>query len=172
MRFAKEKTQELKEKIRFEMVKNPNVSILELQVILRDTYSHNFDKNFIGKLKRKVHRERTVRYDFASLNEEIAKLEDLIRYGRKQLINAVFNKESKLREITNAFKTIAWGEFTLLDAKLNAGVFSRPQQSVKAEPISPEQRESINRGLDMVHSLACSKCTDFHREHRGKEETN
>ncbi|OGN22452.1 MAG: hypothetical protein A2915_00910 [Candidatus Yanofskybacteria bacterium RIFCSPLOWO2_01_FULL_41_34] len=165
---------ELKNHIRFEMVKNPNVSILELQVVLRDTYHHNFDKNFIGKLKRKVHRERAVRYNFSSLNEELAKLEDLMHFGRQQLMDILFDESGKYKpsEIIYAFRAVMWGGFTLLEAKLNSGIFNRPQAPEKEKPLSPEQQEAINRGIDMMYSGICDKCADFHyRESHEKEKT-
>src|SRR3989344_6159471 len=139
MRFAKEKIHELKEKVRFEMVKDPHISIFALQGILRDTYHHNFDKNFIGKLKRKVHRERAVRYNFTSLNEELAKLEDLMNFGRQHLIDVLFDESGKYepREIINAFRAVMWAAFTLFDAKLNSGIFNRPPATKKGSDLTP-----------------------------------
>src|SRR3989338_6544849 len=107
------------------MTRNPHVSILELQAIIGDTYHHTFDKNFIGKLKRKVHRERAVRYDFASLNVALAELEDLMNFGRQQLIDILFDESDKYTPAQKiiSFRTVMWAAFTLFDAKLNSGIF-------------------------------------------------
>src|SRR3989338_10512418 len=99
------------------MTRNPHVSILELQAIIGDTYHHTFDKNFIGKLKRKVHRERAVRFDFASLNIALAELEDLMNFGRQHLIDILFDETDKFTPAQKimAFIAVMWEVFTLFD---------------------------------------------------------
>jgi len=173
MRFSKDKIHELKEKVRFEMVKNPNISILELQVVLRNDYGHRFDKNFIGKLKRKVHRERTIRLDFASVSEELAKLEDLYIYGKQELMKVIFNDDGKYKpsEIISAFKTVIWAGFTLFDAKLNAGIFDQTKRKQEREkPLTPEEQETVNRAISMVTVNICDKCADSHYQEKHEKE--
>ncbi|OGN03278.1 MAG: hypothetical protein A2655_00410 [Candidatus Yanofskybacteria bacterium RIFCSPHIGHO2_01_FULL_43_42] len=153
MRFSKEKTHELKEKVRFEMVKNPHVSIVDLQQILSDYYGHRFDKNYVNKLKNKVHRERVLRLDFASLNEDLAKLEDLCNFARYELVGIVFNEEKKYKpsEIIAAFRTIFWAEVTLFEAKLNAGIFQKAKQNqTKEKPLTKEETELMNKALNYM----------------------
>ncbi|HXK40689.1 MAG: hypothetical protein A3F15_01935 [Candidatus Wildermuthbacteria bacterium RIFCSPHIGHO2_12_FULL_40_12] len=174
MRFAKEKIHELKEKVRFEMVKNPHISILELQGILGYNYGHKFDKNFIGKLKRKVHRERAMRLNFVSLNEDIAVFEDLIRYGRQFLVDIVFNDDGKYTpmQIIAAFRNVIWAESTLIDMKLNCGTYQQVQHKTEKEkPLTPEQQENINRGLDMIFSITCDKCVASHHQEGHQKNT-
>ena len=157
MKFADEKIYELKEKVRFEMVKNPHISILELQAILSHDYGHRFDKNFIGKLKRKVHRERALRFNSASLNEELAKLEDLIQEARKPLMDIIFDDEHKYkpREIINAIRTVIWADNMLLESMLNAGVFEKTNKSQKKErPLTPEEQDLIKRAIDYANERA------------------
>lgn len=155
MRFSHEKIKELKNHIRFEMVKDPNISIFALQAVLRDTYKHNFDKNFIAKLKRKVHRERAVRYNFASLQEELAKLEDLMNYGRQHLIDILFDESDKYTPVQKimAFRTVMWAAFTLLDAKLNSGIFNRPTQE-KERPLTKEEDDLMRKALNYATGRA------------------
>jgi|SRR3989344_3092673 len=157
MRFAKEKINELKEKVRFEMVKNPNISILELQPILSDYYGHRFDKNFVGKLKRKVHRERALRLNFASLNHDIALFEELIRYGRQFLVDIVFNEEGKYTpmQIIAAFRNIIWAECTLIEMKLNCGIYQQAKQNqVKEKPLTKEQNDLLQKALNYAKGRA------------------
>lgn len=157
MRFAKEKIHELKEKVRFEMVKNPHISILELQEILGDYYGHRFDKNFIAKLKRKVHRERALRLNFASLNNDVALFEELIRYGRQYLVDIVFNEQGKFTpmQIIAAFREIIKAESTLIEMKLNCGIYqqAKPKQ-VREEPLSAEEQEVLRRAIDFATGQA------------------
>ena len=156
MRFSHEKIKELKNYIRFEMTRNPHVSIFDLQAILRDTYHHNFDKNFIGKLKRKVHRERAVRYDFISLNEELAKLEDLMNYGRQHLIDILFDESGKYTPAQKivSFRSVMWAAFTLFDAKLNSGIFNRPRALEKERPLTKEEQEVLTKALNYATGRA------------------
>ena len=155
MRFSHEKIKELKNHIRFEMVKDPHVSIIELQTILGDTYHHTFDKNFIGKLKRKVHRERSVRFDFASLNVALAELEDTMNLGRQHLIDILFDETDKFTPAQKimAFRAVMWAAFTLLDAKLNSGIFNRPIKE-KERPLTKEEDELLRKALNYATDRA------------------
>src|SRR3989344_2859315 len=129
MRFSKEKTHELKEKVRFEMVKNPHVSIVDLQQILSDYYGHRFDKNYVNKLK------------------------NLCNFARYELVGIVFNEEKKYKpsEIIAAFRTIFWAEVTLFEAKLNAGIFQKAKQNqTKEKPLTKEETELMNKALNYM----------------------
>jgi|SRR3989344_1557284 len=157
MRFAKEKIHELKEKVRFELTKDPNISIFALQAVLRDTYKHNFDKNFIAKLKRKVHRERALRLNFASLNYDIALFEELIRYGRQFLVDIVFNEQGKYTpmQVIAAFREIIRAEGILIEMKLNCGIYQKAKQNqVKEEPLTKEQNDLMKRALNFMYGQA------------------
>lgn len=156
MRFSKEKLYELRERIRLEMVKDPNISIYQLQDILLPEYGRKFDKNFLAKLKRKIHRERAVRFNYVTVNEELAKIEDLIHCARPYLVDIIFNEEGKYnpREIISAFKAVVWGEMMLFDAMLNAGIFDRPQLPEKEKPLTPEQQELIKKAIDYANDRA------------------
>ena len=164
MRFSKEKINELKAEIRIELVKSPDLSIMEIQEILCDNHSHKFDKNFVGKLKGKIHRERTHRYNSVTVFKELAKLEDLIRYGRQELVEVIFNKDDKYKpkEIINAFRTVIWAENMLLEAKLNAGIFGQARLRQEEEtPLDPEQQDLLKRAIDHANERA----GNFTKEH-------
>lgn len=150
MRFAKEKLYELRERIRLEMVKDPDISIYQLQDILLPEYGRKFDKNFLAKLKRKVHRERAIRLNYITINDELAKIQDLIHCARPYLVDIVFNDDGryKPRDIISAFRAVVWGEITLFDAMMNAGVFDRPQLPEKEKPLTPEQEELLKKAID------------------------
>ena len=151
MKFSAEKINELKAEIRTELVKKPDLSIMEIQEILCHNHGHKFDKNFIGKLKGKIHRERAYRYNSVTVFEELAKLEDLVRYGRQELVGVIFNKDDEHRpkEVINAFRTVIWAENMLLEAKLNAGVFDQAKlRQEKEKPLDPEQQDLIRRAID------------------------
>ena len=154
MRFSHEKIYELKEKVRFEMTKSPHVSIVDLQQILSEYYGHRFDKNFVNRLKNKVHRERVLRLNFASLNENLAEMEDLCNFARYELVGIIFNesKQYKPSEIIAAFRTVFWAEMTLFEAKLNAGIFEKAKQNqMKEQPLTKEQSDLLQKSLNYMY---------------------
>lgn len=155
MRLSKERTREIIENVRREMVKNPNVTIFELQDNLGKQYNHIFDKNFLGKLKNKIHRERANRVS-KTLNYELACLEDTINEIVKILWEIIDNPDTPNREVISAIRQLRSAKSMLLEAMFNAGIFERQLGAVKAEKkLSPEEEAEIDKLLATV--FRCEK---------------
>jgi hypothetical protein len=151
MRLSKEKTKELIEAVRREIVRNPNTTIQEIQQNLNIHYGHIFDKNFVGKLKNKIHRERFCRYNIITVKHEIAKFEDTIEELCNLLWKIIDDEQSTRRERINAIREIRSAKSVLLETMFDSGVFEVNEKIQKAdEPLSLEELEKINRAIEFA----------------------
>lgn len=158
MRLSKEKTKELLEAVRGELIKNPSVTIFDIQNSLNVRYGHIFDKNFLGKLKNKIHKERFQRYNKIVVQYELAKFEDTIEGLCTLLWNIVDDGKSTLREKINAMREIRSAKSALLETMFNSGIFENNFNKSKNEgELSPEEKEGISRALNFAFN--CDKPT-------------
>ena len=153
MRLSKEKNRELLEVIRKEMVKNPAVTIFDLQEVLNKEYSHAFDKNFIGKLKNKIHRERAHRIN-NSIKYELALFEDMVDELCRILWEIVDNPDTNIRDRIYAIREIWSAKNKLLDATLNAGVFEQDVAVKKEAQLTPEDEALIKQAISYATGRA------------------
>lgn len=150
MRLSKEKNLELLEGVRRQMVRNPDVTIFKLQELLSKQYNHAFDKNFIGKLKNKVHRERTHRVN-KTIGYELAHLEDTINVITEILWEIIDSPQTAVREKISAIRELRSARSMLFEAMLNAGVFERQLGNLKIEKkLSPEEEAEMDKLLASV----------------------
>ena len=152
MKFSKAKTQEIQEQARIEMVRNPNISILELQGILRDTYGRNYDKNYLCKIKRKIHSERAFRYNSIDLPRVLAELEDVIKILSRLLWEIIENQSSSNRDKISAIRELRTSKVMLLEAMFNAGIFERKigQMKLKTD-LTPEQGQLLEESIEKLY---------------------
>lgn len=148
MRLGKEKTKEILGNVRREMVRNPDITIFELQDALNQRYQHTFDKNFIGKLKNKIHRERANRVS-RTIGYELACLEDTINENAKILWEVIDSPKTSNREKMSAMRELRSAKIMLLDAMFNAGIFERQIGKItKEEKFSAKDKELLIRAFD------------------------
>lgn len=152
MRLSNEKSGELLEDVRREMVINPNVTIFEIQERLNEQHNRLFDKNFIAKPKNKVHRERRARVS-NSIAYELASLEDTINEPCAILWGIVDDEKSSASVKIYAIRQILANRSLLFDAMLNAGVFERNlgRETVERK-LTPEDNAFIAQALEWVRS--------------------
>ncbi|OHB23137.1 MAG: hypothetical protein A2939_01940 [Parcubacteria group bacterium RIFCSPLOWO2_01_FULL_48_18] len=149
MRLSKEKTKEITEAVRREIVKNPDVTIFEVQHNLNLHYEHIFDKNFIGKLKNKIHGERSYRYNQITVQYELAKFEDTIQELCNPLWAILENPNASNRDVISATREIRSAKSMLLEAMFDSGIFERQLGRVKNnDKFSPEDEELLKQAFD------------------------
>lgn len=154
MRLGEGKTKEILISIRREMVKNPDITIFELQDVLVGQYNRTFDKNFLGKLKNKIHRERARRVG-KTIGYELACLEDTINETTKILWEIIDNPNIPVKERVSAIRELRSAQNMLFEAMFNAGIFERQLGRLKTEEtksdLTPEQQAAINTAIDRVY---------------------
>lgn len=157
MRFSKDKSGELLESVRLEMVMNPSVTIFGLQDALREKYQRVFDKNYIAKLKNKIHRERARRVS-KSIEYEVASLEDTCKELKRPLWLIIEDEYAPVSTKISAIKAIFAISKLLLDVMLSAGIFKHQAGLVKKElHLSEKDKELIDRALGYVVGRSANK---------------
>lgn len=150
MRFSKEKSNELLEEVRLEMVMNPSVTIFGLQDALREKHGRLFDKNYIAKLKNKIHRERANRVN-KTIGYEIASYEDTCNELKQPLWEIIDDENSSANDKISAIKAMLAVSNSFLDVMFNAGFMNRQIGVVREEkPLSKEDIALIERALEWV----------------------
>lgn len=152
MKYSEDKIAEIKERIRLELVKSPAISIVEIQSILSDNCGHIFDKNFIGKLKRKIHQERAYRYNSIDLHRVLAELEDAIKVLSRLLWKIIEDPESSNRDKISAIREIRSAKTMLLESLFNAGIFERKMGEMKLKTdLTPEQGQLLEEAVEKLY---------------------
>ncbi len=139
MRLSKEKTKELIEAIRGEIIKKPDATIFDIQQNLNLKYGHIYDKNFLGKLKNKIHKERSHRYNQITVRYEIAKLEDTVEELCRELWVIIDDEKSTSREKINAIREIRSSKSMLLETLFNSGIFEANANQPKKDGVLDEE---------------------------------
>lgn len=154
MMYSSEKKLELLEAVRREMVIDPTVSIYSIQEALHEQYGHTFDKNFVAKIKNKVHRERASRTR-NSVAYELALLEDTSMQLKQKLWDIVENENTPAHVKVSAIREIRSVSNTLLESMFNAGVFERQIGVIKGEGrLSEEDQVLLEKAIAHVKPCA------------------
>ena len=132
MLFRSNKTLEIKEKVKNYLIKNPIASTLEVAKNL------GYDKDFIYKLKEKIHHEASIKIYSHTLKSSLAELEDLTSEVSRILWNIVENKNSKNRDVILSCKTIFEFRSLILDHRIKYNLFAEEKSNDKEKINVPE----------------------------------
>ena len=139
------------ERIRSLIVRKPDLSILEVQQLLKDNKTHPLPlhKDYINKLLHKIRNERINRMNNRTVNFVLAEYEDEI-ISQKEKLWTILNdpnttpsvKVSAIHEMREATKTI-------IEKMFDAGVFERQLGSLKAFAVqlNPDDEELIKKAI-------------------------
>ena len=130
-KYSKEKQKEHMAKIRQIIVINPNASILQIQTVLEKN-NYPLDKNYIGKLLRKIASERASRYNSAAAHTAIAKFEDFVKYVENELLKIAKESPSDMVKTVALSNTVKHHK-EVLNLQFDMGVFERKIGSSKVE---------------------------------------
>jgi len=154
MRFSKEKENEIKSMVRLLLVRQPNLSMLQVQDALAKQ-GLVFDRNYIGRVVKKIHDERSHRIDNQSLAREIAKFEDLYEALAHELWIMILDKTLKASERNGAIRTLIDAHKSIFDKKFDAGIFEKQLGKLKVEEtLSPEDEAIIKKAIDYATGRA------------------
>jgi len=168
MRVSKDRMNELLGVVRQQLVMNPNATIFEIQRAMELEYNRAFDKNFIARLKNKIHRERAVRVH-KSIEYELSCFEDLCNELCYSLWKIIDDEKTSHRDAIFATKVAFSIKFSLLEAKMNAGVFQKPTIGPREDRLSPEEEEKIKNAINFALNPD-RPITREHAEARTQEE--
>lgn len=131
MSYGKEKQKEHLEMIREIMVYRPNVTIYKIKEVLEQN-EVKLDKDYINKLKNKIHAERALRYNNAAVNEAIAKFDDFINTLGKKLVTIQKSSKDEWAQM-EAIKLLVNNYKTLLNLQFDMGVFEKKLGELKVK---------------------------------------
>lgn len=153
-RYSKEKEKQFLERIRSLIVKQSDLTILEVQAILekdgRDPL--HLDKNYINKLINKIRKGRAERMNHATVNYYLGKFEDEVDSVKKKLWAIIQNPETFNKDKISAIRELRNSSVDLFDKMFDAGVFEKKLGVLKVQDVlSEEESAAITKSLE--HAL-------------------
>ena len=120
-----------RERVRETLVLNPRATIADITKLLETANPPLIlGRHYVGKLVRKINTERLVRYDQAHLNRRIAEMQDRTESVITQMWKIVLNPRNSAKERVMAGKVIIDADHDLLQAQMDAGIFTRKLGSI------------------------------------------
>ena len=162
MKWTKEHTDEMKEKVKSVLVRKPYASQYELARVL------SIDKKTALKLKKQVVKDNTKRVSDQKVDEEIGRLEAKLGHLALECWQIITLETKKMKTITkeglaieveisipikdklNAIKILVEAEAKLFHIKFDAGVFKRKLGEIEiGKTLSKEEKDLIQKVIDL-----------------------
>lgn len=134
MRYSDEKNKEILTAVRQEMVSHPNASIFDIQEALAQKFKHTFDKDYVNKLKNKVHGERE-RFGRIHINESLAEMRDLRDELSARLWETVNSQSASEAGKIKAIQTLWKVSNDFHESLANAGILGKDRNR-KPDPFA------------------------------------
>lgn len=147
--------QELRRAIRDEHAKDPLITISRLQERLKDRFSRDFHRDYLGRLPHKVARETVMEIDRAQTKQRMAFTREDYRMVREGLMEIMYwdkaghpgDRPPQKRDIVEAAKSVAMLDLALLKAEIECGLYKKPVEElakeVRYEPLPGEMRAIV-----------------------------
>ena len=161
MKKVNTQEEKIKRTIRDAIVIDPLISVAKLQDVLFDKgyrTSNNtpLNKDYIAKLRGKLHRQAIENVDRQKVSERIAELKERYRLVFERLVRIAFHSEDmkkegiappSFRDQISALKEITRLDVSLFGAELDAGIFERHIGTLEIEkrnkPLPPEVKDQM-----------------------------
>lgn len=137
-------------RIRAVLVISPGASLREIQSSLEasKTAPLQLTLDYINKLRKKIIGERLTRHDRTTIKNRISELQDKLQKINEQLWQIAGSSTSGQKEKIAALKTLAENDIKLLQAEMDAGIFTRQIGNLditakRNQPIDEEHQERI-----------------------------
>jgi hypothetical protein len=144
--YSKENKDYHKSRIRAVLVISPGASVREIQQSLGAGKTPlKLHHDYINKLKNAIFKERSKR-NHKEINQRISSLQDKLQKIDEQLWQIAASPDSSKRDKVTALKALAEHELKLLQAEMDAGVYTRKLGEVEIEarrnqPIDPDHEK-------------------------------
>ncbi len=163
MRKSLDQELQIKLAIRDVVARNPLISVLQLQSVLKERGFKTAEGNplhwhYVAKLVRKLNREKALAVDLQKVNERIAETKEryrvmiemlwrIIDYRAEYLTEYYMSPPSHAEKISAA-NTLIKLDLAILKAEMDAGIFDRKLGSVdvnvyRAAPLDPDKATQI-----------------------------
>lgn len=126
-KFRDETIQYHTERVREAVILFPRASAREVVELLSKSKTHPIvlDKEYVGKLMKKIKGERKHRYRVASFDIRVAEMEDRTQTVISQMWKILHDARNSDKARVMAAKTILDADKNLLDAQMDAGIYDR-----------------------------------------------
>jgi hypothetical protein len=134
--YSEEKRKYHLERVRAVMILRPNATPREIQTVLEQSIEAplHLDDEYIAKLMKKIIEERRRRLELANLNLRIATIQDKKRLIDERLWREATNPNNPPVARIVALRELFKNELELLQAEMDAGVFTRHLGEIEHRP--------------------------------------
>ncbi len=157
--------EKIKRAIRDAIVIDPLISLVKLQDALYDkgyrtANNTPLDKDYLAKLRRKIHRHAVESVNRQEVSSRIAEMKERYRLIYEQLIRIAYYSDDlrkegipppSIRDRMQALKEIVRLDVALFGAEMDAGIFSRHLGTLEIDkrnkPLPVEARELIKQAM-------------------------
>lgn len=145
--YSKEKQQYHRERVRAVLVVRPNATPHEIQRVLNESAdaSLHLDHDYITKIMKKIVDERRTRLERSHINLRLAVIQDKKQAIDERLWSEATNPENPAVARVVALKELLKNELELLQAEMDAGVFTRHLGELQhqAAPLTAERKAEL-----------------------------
>jgi len=152
-RYGEEITKQYMARIRSILVQNSGATILLVQKALESDPVDpiHLDKNYIGKLIRKIRAERTMRIEYNTIAVALAKYEDEADEARNQLWAFINDQGIETSDKIQAIRALRDISNELFEKMFDAGIFERQLGRMKTEnALSAQEKDMVDKALNYV----------------------
>jgi hypothetical protein len=126
-KYTKEREKLYIERIRSLLVRNPQVSILEIKAKLAEHPKEplNLDKDYINRLVRKIEAIRAQKLNWYTINEYLANFEEEIGEIKKRCWGIIQDADASHSERLSAMRELRTSTIELFEKMMEGDVFQR-----------------------------------------------
>jgi len=149
-KISAERVQFYKSKIRSLLAIDHQMSNRELESQLAQN-GINIEENYIGRLRKKIEREKSLRTDRLTLNHALATVSDTLTETMRLCWQIALNPQKEANERIAALREIRKSNTDMFNLLFDAGIFNRKlgtlEHEIRNAPLSEEQKKNIREAF-------------------------
>lgn len=149
--YTTEQKDEFRSIVRSLVVRKPDLSIRQIQELLRDHPIRPIEigKDLVGKLAKEVHERRAERIDLYTVNEVLGKFEDEVTELKEILLGLIQSKTVSSMAKVVAIKEYRQSSLALIDKMFDAGVFEKKLGTLElTRKLSEEESQLLDQAIE------------------------
>ena len=141
---------------------DPYVTVTRLMNVIEKKTNRGISHEYVTKLLHKVSKETVAEIDHTTLAENLAQMSETFRIASEKLLQIAFWQPDKAnpgafgpsyKDQIAALRTLAMLQKTMLEAKMDAGIFTRHigviEEQRRYVPIQGDERAQILRAFEL-----------------------